>query len=72
MEDLLLYAAHERYDDWFPLLCDSCAYVIGAMLKSRRHRADRQTVPEVRVVRVNEKGEVLDGGEVSAGRDGTA
>lgn len=71
MEDLLLYAAHERYDDWFPLLCDSCAYVIGAMLKSRRHRADRQTVPEVRVVRVNEKGEVLDG-EVSAGRDGTA
>lgn len=68
MEDLLLYAAHERYDDWFPLLCDSCAYVIGAMLKSRRHRADRQVVPEVRVVRVSETGEILpDVGSSAAG-----
>lgn len=54
MEDLLVYAAAERREDWWPLLCDSCAYVIGALLKSRRHRRDReQPVPEVRVVRVD-------------------
>lgn len=39
MEDLLTYAAHERFDDWFPLLCDNSAYVMGAFIKSRRHRA---------------------------------
>ena len=42
MEDLLQYAMNERFDDWFPLLCDNSAYVIGAFLKSRRHRADRR------------------------------
>lgn len=42
MEDLLMYAATQRRDDWFPLLCDSCAYVLGSLLKSRRHRADRE------------------------------
>lgn len=37
-EDLFDYAAAERSDDWFPLLCDSCAYVIKLYLSSRRHR----------------------------------
>lgn len=40
MEDLLTYAAHERFDDWFPLLCDNSAYVMGAFIKSRRHRME--------------------------------
>lgn len=31
------YASRERFDDWFPLLCDSCSYVIGNYIKSRRH-----------------------------------
>lgn len=38
MEDLLTYAMVERFDDWFPLLCDNSAYILGAMIKSRRHR----------------------------------
>lgn len=42
MEDVLVYAAQNRKEDWWPLLCDSCAYVVGAMLKSRRHRRDRE------------------------------
>ena len=31
------YAATERFDDWFPLLCDNSAYVLGEYIKSRRH-----------------------------------
>jgi hypothetical protein len=41
MEDLLTYASNERFDDWFPLLCDNSAYIMGAMIKSRRHRSER-------------------------------
>lgn len=41
MEDLLYYARTERFDDWFPLLCDNSAYIMGAFIKSRRHRAER-------------------------------
>lgn len=41
MEDLLYYARTARFDDWFPLLCDNSAYIMGAMIKSRRHRAER-------------------------------
>lgn len=41
IEDLLTYASTERFDDWFPLLCDNSAYIMGAMIKSRRHRAER-------------------------------
>lgn len=40
-EDLLVYASAERSEDWFPLLCDSCAYVMGQFLKSRRHNPRR-------------------------------
>lgn len=38
-QDLMDYAAENRFDDWFPLLCDSCAFVIGQYIKSQRHRA---------------------------------
>lgn len=41
MEDLLTYASSERFDDWFPLLCDNSAYIMGAMIKSRRHRSEQ-------------------------------
>ena len=37
-QDLMDYAAVEHPDDWFPLLCDSCAYVVGQYIKSQRHR----------------------------------
>lgn len=38
--DFMFYAMSERYDDWFPLLCDSSAYVIGLVIKSQRHRSE--------------------------------
>ena len=37
-QDLMDYAADEHFDDWFPLLCDNSAYVIGQYIKSQRHR----------------------------------
>lgn len=41
LQDLIDYAISERYDDWFPLLCDSCIYVVNQYIKSVRHRANR-------------------------------
>ena len=38
MKDLLDYAMHERFDDWFPLLCDNSAYIVDSYIKSNRHR----------------------------------
>jgi len=35
--DLMAYARVHRFD-WFELLCDNSAYVIGAYIKSRRHQ----------------------------------
>lgn len=37
-QDLFDYARKNRRNDWFPLLCDSCAYVMGLYIKSQRHR----------------------------------
>lgn len=37
-QDLMDYAISNRYDDWFPLLCDRCAFVIDKYIKSQRHR----------------------------------
>lgn len=37
-QDLMDYAMDCRRDDWFPLLCDSCAFVMQQYLKSARHR----------------------------------
>lgn len=57
MEDLLVYASSERFDDWFPLLCDNSAYIMGAMIKSRRHR----TECHVKLVQVDEEtGELVE------------
>lgn len=38
-QDLMDYAHEEHFDDWFPLLCDNCAFVVGQYIKSQRHRA---------------------------------
>lgn len=38
-QDLFDYAAANRFDDWFPLLCDNSAFVMTQYLKSKRHRA---------------------------------
>jgi hypothetical protein len=37
-QDLIDYAMLNRFDDWFPLLCDNSSYVIGQYIKSQRHR----------------------------------
>lgn len=41
IQDLIDYAMIERFDDWFPLLCDNSAYVVGMYIKSVRHRIRR-------------------------------
>lgn len=38
-QDLMDYAADEHFNDWFPLLCDNSAFVIGLYIKSQRHRS---------------------------------
>lgn len=37
-QDILDYASAEHFDDWFPLLCDNSAYVVGQYIKSCRYR----------------------------------
>lgn len=39
--DFLDYAAEERFDDWYPLLCDSCSYVIRSYINSQRFKKMR-------------------------------
>ena len=41
IQDLIDYAIAHRMDDWFPLLCDNSAYVVGTYIKSIRHRVRR-------------------------------
>lgn len=36
-KDLVDYAMTERFDTWFPALCDSCSYFMGQYIKSQRH-----------------------------------
>lgn len=40
-QDLMDFARDQRRDDWFPMLCDSCAMVMSLYLKSARHRSER-------------------------------
>lgn len=32
------YAAEERFDDWYALLCDNSAIVISNYIRSQRHK----------------------------------
>lgn len=36
MRDLLSYARAQRFEDWFPLLCDNSAYIMNSLIKSNR------------------------------------
>ena len=38
IQDLFDYARLARPDDWYPLLCESCAMVMNLYIKSQRHR----------------------------------
>lgn len=37
IKELLFYARDNRFEDWFPLLCDNSAYILGELIKSNRH-----------------------------------
>lgn len=39
---LMDYAMSERFDLWFPLLCDNSAYVVNQYIKSNRERVQRE------------------------------
>ena len=36
--DFMLYCKNKRFDDWFPIMCDSGAFVIREVIKSKRHK----------------------------------
>ncbi|WP_262259664.1 replication protein [Serratia liquefaciens] len=38
IQDLIDYAMENRFDDWFPLLCDNSAFIMNNYIKSIRHR----------------------------------
>jgi hypothetical protein len=40
--DLLEYAMEERYEDWYPLLCDNSAYIVSEAIKSQWRKSSRQ------------------------------
>lgn len=56
--DLFNYAAAERFDDWFPLLCDNCAFVMNQFLKSKRHSYHPPLIEDKEVIDY-ETGEIL-------------
>lgn len=39
-QDLMDYARDSHFDTWFPLLCDSCSFVMQQYIKSQRHRQE--------------------------------
>ena len=41
IKDLLDYAMDERFEDWFPSLCDNSAYIMDSYIKSNRHISER-------------------------------
>jgi len=43
IHELVYIARTERFDDWFPLLCDNSAYIMGEFIKSRRNETRRST-----------------------------
>lgn len=40
-EDLMMFSKREKFDTWFPLLCDNSSFVMTQFLKSRRHNPAR-------------------------------
>lgn len=46
IKDLLDYAMDERFEDWFPLLCDNSAYIMDSYIKSNRHKTIKGDVKD--------------------------
>lgn len=54
-KDLYFYAMAHRFDDWYPLLCDSSAYILGNVIRSCRDaykdfRADQKEEREAKEI----------------------
>ena len=46
--DFMKYAAAHRFDDWYPLLCDSCSFVIDKVITSNwKKKKNRGTSNEI-------------------------
>ena len=57
MCELVEYAMSERFEDWFPLLCDNSAYIMDSVLKSYRHRV----MPKNKIIKMDkDTGEVVE------------
>ena len=41
--DLMEYAITEKYDTWFPLLCDNATTVVNAYIRSNRHKSKKDS-----------------------------
>lgn len=44
--DFMRYSKKNRYDDWFPLLCDSAAFIIREVIKSNRFKKSQVQLTE--------------------------
>ena len=42
--DFMIFCSECHFDDWFPLLCDSAAFVIQEVIKSNRHKPTKLAV----------------------------
>ena len=42
MKDLIDYASKNRFDDWFPLLCDNSLIIMDAYIRSNRNSQTRK------------------------------
>lgn len=61
-KDLMDYAVDNRYDDWFPLLCDNSTIMISNYIKSCRHRVrivDAET-GEIRYRKLSERNQPIE------------
>lgn len=43
----MLFAKSERYETWFPILCDSGAFIIKEIIKSNRHKPRKINVEDL-------------------------
>jgi len=61
MNELIYYARTERFDDWFPLLCDNSAYIMSCLIRSNREERQMNSDNQKRKYIVNtETGEVIE------------
>lgn len=64
ISDLVYFAMENRFDDWFPLLCDNSAYVMGAVIQSNRHKQQAEQAEMQDYVQGRRRKIDLDTGEI--------